>query len=155
MIIKTLANDGRTCRVTFRLTAAAESAAVVGDFNLWNPQVHPLARREDGTLGVTVELEPGDYRFRYLVDGAQWLNDEGADGWVANDFGTADSVVAIVPQETIAADQPVAEPSSPAAAKKRVARPRSAAKKAAEKTAKPAAKASAKPTAPRAPKTKK
>ena len=43
---------------------AVDSAALLGDFNLWNPEVHRLERAEDGSLGVTVALEPGDYRFR-------------------------------------------------------------------------------------------
>jgi hypothetical protein len=87
------------------LTAAAQSAALLGDFNLWSPAAHPLERASDGTLGVTVALEPGDYRFRYLVDGERWINDESADGLVPNLFGTADSIVAIAvaPAETMTA----------------------------------------------------
>ena len=43
---------------------------------------------------VAVELQVGrSYRFRYLVDGQQWLNEWHADGWVDNSYGSADSVV--------------------------------------------------------------
>ncbi len=133
MITKTFAQDGLTCRVTFRLTAPVDSAALLGDFNRWNPDVHPLERDEDGTLGVTLALEPGDYRFRYLVDGLYWLNDAGADAVVPNLFGTADSVIAV--RET-----PLAIPEVAAAPKPKTARPKAAAKRPAAKTAsKPAA----------------
>ena len=144
MIFKSFAQDGTTCRVTFRLTASAQSAALLGDFNLWSPAAHPLERAEDGSLGVTVALGPGDYRFRYLVDGERWINDESADGVVPNLFGTADSIVAIAatPVQTL-------EVAPATAPKKRAARP--AVKKPA---AKPAVKAAAKP-APRAAKPKK
>jgi hypothetical protein len=41
-----------------------------------------------------VELAPGtSYRFRYLVNGAEWHNDEAADGYVANGFASEDSLV--------------------------------------------------------------
>lgn len=152
MITKTFTQDGRTCRVTFRLSAAVESAALLGDFNLWNPEANPLLRGEDGSLGVTLALAPGDYRFRYLVDGGQWLNDDAADALVPNSFGSADSVVAVAPVE-LAGEEPEAEA---AATRPRTTR-RPAPKKAAAKIAQPEAKASAKPRAakPRAAKPKK
>lgn len=150
MIIKTFAQDGLTCRVTFRLTADVQSASLVGDFNLWNPAVTPLERTEDGAFGVTLALESGrPYRFRYLVDGEQWLNDDTADGWVPNQFGSADSIIAIeapVAVEPVYVETVVVEP-APAAKKTRVAKPRAAAAKPAEK---PVAKA-AKPAASRKP----
>jgi hypothetical protein len=135
MITKTFAQDGLTCRVTFRLTAPVDSATVLGDFNSWNPDVHPLERHEDGSLGVTLEVEPGDYRFRYLVDGAYWLNDDTADAIVPNLFGTADSLIAV--RETPLETKAVA-----AIAKPKAARPKPAAKR-------PAAKAATKPAKPR------
>jgi hypothetical protein len=33
------------------------------------------------------------YRFRYLVDGEEWMDDDHADGYEANVFGGFDSVV--------------------------------------------------------------
>jgi hypothetical protein len=137
MIIKSFVQDGTACRVTFRLTGSAQSAALLGDFNLWSPAAHPLERADDGSLGVTVALEPGDYRFRYLVDGERWINDDGADGLVPNLFGTADSIVAIAASPARTAEV-AAVIAAPAPKKPRAARP--AAKK-------PAAKAAAKPAA--------
>jgi hypothetical protein len=41
-------------------------------------------------------LKPeNEYRFRYLIDGEVWENDDSADTYVANDFGTEDSVLEI------------------------------------------------------------
>lgn len=144
MITKTFAQNGLTCRVTFRLTAPVDSATLLGDFNRWNPEIHPLERHEDGSLGVTLALEPGDYRFRYLVDGLYWLNDDAADGIVPNLFGTADSVIAV--RET-----PIETSETAVTPKPKTARPKSAAKrpsaKAATKTA--AAPKAAKPRTPR------
>ncbi|WP_411105252.1 isoamylase early set domain-containing protein [Streptomyces sp. cmx-4-9] len=68
--------------VTFVLPADIPSGpvSVVGDFNNWQPGVHTLALRSDGTRAVTVVL-PGksEHSFRYLAAGDYWFNEEHAD----------------------------------------------------------------------------
>jgi hypothetical protein len=50
--------------------------------------------RSDGNWRVTIELESGQrYRFRYLADGKEWLNDWRADDNVENPYNSFDSVV--------------------------------------------------------------
>jgi len=84
-------------RVTFILpyTTRAERVSVLGDFNGWDATATPMIqRRPDANWVAVVELEAGRcYRFRYLLDGKQWLNDWYADGFEDNSFGTNDSVV--------------------------------------------------------------
>ena len=86
---------------------------------------------------MTLALEAGrPYRFRYLVDGEQWLNDETADGWLPNQFGSADSVIAIeapVQVEPVYVETVVVEPAP--AKKTRAAKPRATLAKTAEKPA--------------------
>jgi 1,4-alpha-glucan branching enzyme len=83
--------------VTFELPAStwAERVNLVGEFNDWDTRATPLARdRVDAAWKTTMELEAGRrYRFRYLIDGREWLNDWHADGYVANPYGSDDSVV--------------------------------------------------------------
>ena len=52
----------------------ARRVSVVGDFNGWDPSVHPLA----GGC-VTVSLPPGRHTFRYLVDSGEFCDDPDAD----------------------------------------------------------------------------
>jgi 1,4-alpha-glucan branching enzyme len=81
--------------VTFRLPAyvAAADAFVVGDFNDWSPTATPMRRDESGWCAdVTLSLGRC-YRFRYLLDGARWVNDWDADEYRANEYGGEDSVV--------------------------------------------------------------
>ena len=95
---KEYTKTGRSCRVTFELPAQinAESVALCGEFNEWDPTKHPLKRSRDGSFSLTVSLKPGrEYRFRYLVDGERWENDWGADKYVPNEFGTEDSVIVL------------------------------------------------------------
>ena len=84
-------------KVTFELPPAitADDVVVCGDFNDWGDEPTPLARRKDGRFSTTVTLAPGRYRFRYLVDGERWENDWSADEYVANAYGSDDSVVSV------------------------------------------------------------
>lgn len=83
--------------VTFSLTSniGAEQVNLVGDFNDWDPIATPMCSDRPGAdWQVTLELAPGRaYRFRYLVDGKQWLNDWHADDFLENPYGSFDSVV--------------------------------------------------------------
>lgn len=98
MIQKTYSKGGRTCRVTFRvrLPGEARNISLCGEFNGWDEAAHPMKRRKDGSFSVTVALQPGrQYRFRYLINGERWENDEAADAYVPNAFGSDDSVVSV------------------------------------------------------------
>lgn len=79
------------------LDSDVESAAVVGDFNDWNPQAHPMTRRKNGDFSATLELEPGRaYEFRYVLDRGHWLNELEADGVAPTPYGDAhNSVISI------------------------------------------------------------
>ena len=62
--------------VTFALHAPGKkSVAVIGDFNEWSPEAHPMKPDDHGTWSVTIELAPGTYRYQYLIDGKQKLAD--------------------------------------------------------------------------------
>ncbi|MCE2803546.1 MAG: isoamylase early set domain-containing protein [Gemmatimonadetes bacterium] len=50
---------------------AAQSVALVGDFNGWVPTAAPLVRLRSGVWTVTVPLMPGRHVYAFLVDGAR------------------------------------------------------------------------------------
>jgi 1,4-alpha-glucan branching enzyme len=83
------------CRLTFVLPEFiwADSVYVVGDFNGWDRTALPMQQDAQGQWKATVEVDAGGvYQFRYLCDG-DWLNDNQADAYYANDFGGHNSVV--------------------------------------------------------------
>ena len=95
---KTYGKNKRSCRVTFELPAdvQAQSASLVGDFNGWSQDSHPLTRRKDGRFSVTLSLNTEQsYRYRFLLDGSRWENDWAADTYVTNSYGTEDSLVQV------------------------------------------------------------
>ena len=96
MITKRPLADGNT-EVTFHMPASEwiTQLSLLGDFNQWNAEAHPMTRNEDGSWTITVALVPGAYRFRYFANGENWANDDTADGLVANEYGSANSLVQI------------------------------------------------------------
>ncbi len=98
MLKKSYSKTGKKCRVTFKLPSQVEasSAALLGDFNNWGDGAVPMKKLKKGDFSATLSLDVGkSYRFRYLLDESRWENDWEPDGYVANDFGTEDSVVAV------------------------------------------------------------
>ncbi|MBN1666361.1 MAG: isoamylase early set domain-containing protein [Anaerolineales bacterium] len=98
MIKKTYAKDKQTCRVTFKIPTArgAEKAHLCGDFTDWEITCIPMKRRKDGSFSATVMLQTGQsFRYRYLVDDTYWENDEVADAYTPNPFGSDDCVVSV------------------------------------------------------------
>nr|BCW99961.1 MAG: hypothetical protein KatS3mg041_0008 [Bacteroidota bacterium] len=96
MIRKQYSPKGQSCRVTFELPAGAarERVAVVGDFNNWDREAHLMSRTPDGGWRLEIRLKPGrSYRFRYYADNSVWFNDEMADRYVPNPFGSDDGVL--------------------------------------------------------------
>ncbi len=97
MISKQLTPKKTLCKVTFKLPSewVSQSAAVVGDFNNWDPTAN-LLEKKNGGWETEVKLKPNaEYQFRYFVDNGTWINDDAADKYVANEHGTDNSVVVV------------------------------------------------------------
>lgn len=72
---------------------AADRVALVGDFNAWNPQATPLRRRKkDGRWWARVSLLPGEYQYKFVVDGSVWHADPQNPHRVSNPHGSFNSV---------------------------------------------------------------
>ncbi|HSW47009.1 MAG TPA: isoamylase early set domain-containing protein [Phycisphaerae bacterium] len=68
------------------------SVAVVGSFNDWQADDGKMTRQKDGTYRKRLQLPPGQYRYKFLVDG-QWIEDMQAEAMAPNEFGTQDCLV--------------------------------------------------------------
>jgi len=77
----------------------AQDIFLAGSFNDWDPTRTPLERQGDGSWKAELELAPGQYEYKFIVDGA-WCCEPGrADAdcadCVPNPFGTMNRVIEV------------------------------------------------------------
>ena len=86
------------CEVTFVLEAnEAEKAAVVGEFNGWEPIKMKRAKKAGSPFRIKVRMpKNGEFQFRYLLDGETWINDTAADSYVGNGLSNEENCVVTV-----------------------------------------------------------
>ena len=80
--------------VRFRVKPSEQKRRVflAGEFNGWDPS--PMRRQKDGSFAATLELEPGQYQYKFLLD-EDWVHDTEVPGVVINCFGTFNSVAVV------------------------------------------------------------
>ena len=82
--------------VTFTVHAEQGKAVyIAGEFNKWNPTDKKMAyKAKNGLYTATVKLAPGDYQYKFVIDGT-WCADPENVNAVANDQGTFNSVIEV------------------------------------------------------------
>ena len=82
--------------VTFTVHADKGKAVyVAGEFNKWNPTAKKMAyKAKDGIYAATVKLVPGEYQYKFVIDGT-WCADPENVNSVQNDQGTFNSVITV------------------------------------------------------------
>lgn len=85
--------------VTFEFNRGdVTSAALVCDFNDWQA-VEMKFNKKTQSYKTKIRLPKGKtFHFRYLLNGTEWENDYQADQYVANEFGSENSVVNTIPK---------------------------------------------------------
>lgn len=75
--------------------SGAKDVIITGDFVRWAPQGVPLSYDGGETWRTALDLAPGEYQYRLIVDG-QWVDDPKAAKRVPNPYGTENCLL-IVP----------------------------------------------------------
>lgn len=73
----TQTSDRKEVQITCR-APDAQRIYVAGTFNDWSTTTTPLSKYDDGPWKVDLELLPGRYEFKLLVDGA-WCCEPGCE----------------------------------------------------------------------------
>ena len=81
--------------VRFRLRGYenAENVIVAGSFNKWDEQMFKMYKITGG-WELKLQIQPGDYEYRYIVDG-KWMEDPTNPDKVPNEFGEYNSHINI------------------------------------------------------------
>ncbi len=89
-------------KVTSFLYHAEDAKAVflAGSFNDWNPEATPMSRSSSGQWTADLELTPGVYEYRYVVDGQRsnepgCANHDSCPNCVPNPFGSKNQRVQV------------------------------------------------------------
>jgi len=82
-------------RVTFSLNApGAGIVTLCGSFNNWDPSQGAMKKDSKGVWKKTVDLEPGVYEYKLLVDD-DWIADPSCAETVPNPHGTMNSIIRV------------------------------------------------------------
>lgn len=69
------------------------SVALVAEFNDWQPMEMSYSKKLKVFRAKVRLPKDNDFHFRYLINNNKWVNDEQADKYLSNGFGTENSVV--------------------------------------------------------------
>lgn len=72
----------------------AREVILTGDFTGWAKDKIRLTKGQNGEWTGSIDLAPGEYQYRLLVDG-QWRDDPTAAATVPNAFGSSNGVLKI------------------------------------------------------------
>jgi 1,4-alpha-glucan branching enzyme len=95
--VANMATESRAVPVALAFELAnANSVAVVGDFNGWDPAATPMQRVSGtGLWSVTLLAKPGRHTYAFLVDGTTLMADPRAPRAKNADFGGDASVLMV------------------------------------------------------------
>jgi DNA-binding XRE family transcriptional regulator len=78
-------------KIKFELSAPhAQSVFVSGDFNGWDTQSHQMKKTKRGVWKTDLQVEPGRYEYKFLVDD-EWWTDPNNTNMVWNTVGSQNS----------------------------------------------------------------
>ena len=72
----------------------AKRVTLIGDFNDWDPNAHPLKRHVDGSWSLQITLSHGHHHYQFLVDEKPTL-DPRAQGIARNEQNEKVSLLAV------------------------------------------------------------
>lgn len=107
MKAKLVKNSGHAAKaptplVHFELEdAAARKVCIAGSFNDWQPEVSEMIPMGSGKWVKDLELVPGTYAYRFIIDG-KWITDPRCAHTVPNAFGETNSLL-LVPEQQLEA----------------------------------------------------
>jgi 1,4-alpha-glucan branching enzyme len=72
----------------------AKAVSLVGDFNDWHPNAHPMKRQHDGAWLIQIPMSHGYHHYQFYVDG-QLVLDPRAQGIARNEKNEKVSLMSV------------------------------------------------------------
>ena len=95
MATKKKGNNLNKRKVSFSFYSPdAKAVSVVGDFNQWRPDAHPMRINAGGEWQKSVFLAPGTYEYKFKADD-QWELDVQNPKICENSFGTQNNFIVV------------------------------------------------------------
>jgi 1,4-alpha-glucan branching enzyme len=88
---RTVTSEGVEFEVDF---PDAGAVYLAGEFNGWDPNANPMVKGDDGLWRGSIELDPGTYQYKFVVDGT-WIEDPGNPESVDDGHGGVNSVLVV------------------------------------------------------------
>jgi 1,4-alpha-glucan branching enzyme len=86
---------GSVAEVPFVVRArGARQVSITGDFTGWSKEGLPLRKAPSGEWRTVLELRPGEYQYRLVIDG-EWSDDPQATRRVSNPFGGENCILQV------------------------------------------------------------
>ena len=88
--------DNRQAQIRVHFTYKNREAAevkIAGNFNTWVPE--KMNRDDKGAWETTLELSPGEYHYKFVVDG-KWIKDPFISKTVRDNYGGESSVIDVI-----------------------------------------------------------
>lgn len=97
MLTKKFFKTKDEAQVTFELTRSdVTSALLIADFNDWQA-IEMKFNKKTKSFKTQIRLPKGKtFHFRYLLNNSEWVNDDQADQYIPNEFGSENSVVSTI-----------------------------------------------------------
>ena len=82
-------------KVSFVLESPGSSkVSLVGNFNAWNKNKHPMKNDGNDIWTKTVMLPPGIHEYKFYVDN-KWKQDPTNQRLISNPFGTMNNIIEV------------------------------------------------------------
>ncbi len=87
---------------------AVEEVYLSGEFNDWDPEGTLMTDDTgDGIYDVTIFLEPGEYEYKFVIEGEDWITPEDADDYAPDGFGGENAVIQVGEEQILPEEEPV------------------------------------------------
>jgi hypothetical protein len=91
-----LTKDLRMVTFAYKAAAQVQQVAVAGDFNGWSATENEMCFSQDaGKWSASLPLKNGRYRYKFVLNGSEWIADPGAKEYELDPYGGKNSVIIV------------------------------------------------------------